>query len=405
MANFILTTKLYIPPPRPELVSRPRLIKKLNEGLHHKLTLISAPAGFGKTTLVSDWIASMQLDGEKGSQLQDHTSANINRVAWLSLDEGDNDLHSFLIYFIAAMQTVEPDFGLEPLAALQSSGATNSEAVLMALLNELAGLPQSLVLILDDYHVIETQSIDKALTFFLDHLPATMHLVITTRIDPPLPLARLRGRGQLTELRVADLRFTNDEAATFLNQMMRLELSAENIAALGSRTEGWITGLQLAALSLQERDAEHVTSFIQSFTGIHHHVLDYLVEEVLQQQPPRLQSFLLQTSILTRLTGSLCEAVCDFENDSPHQSDGHTLLQQLAKSNLFIVPLDDERRWYRYHHLFADLLLYRLRREQAGLIPELHRRASKWHEEHGFIDRAIRHAIAADDLEQAATTG
>ncbi len=402
MTNFILTTKLYVPLPQPELVSRPRLIKKLNEGLHHKLTLISAPAGFGKTTLVSDWIASMQLDGEKGSQLQDHTSGNKNRVAWLSLDEGDNDLHSFLIYFIAAMQTVEPDFGLEPLAALQSSGATNSEAVLMALLNELAGLPQSLILILDDYHVIETQSIDKALTFLLDHLPATMHLVITTRIDPPLPLARLRGRGQLTELRVADLRFTNDEAATFLNQMMRLELSAENIAALGSRTEGWITGLQLAALSLQERDAEHVTSFIQSFTGIHHHVLDYLVEEVLQQQPPRLQSFLLQTSILTRLTGSLCEAVCDFENDSPHQSDGQPLLEQLAKSNLFIVPLDDERRWYRYHHLFADLLRYRLQQEQAGLIPELHRRASKWHEEHGFIDRAIRHAIAADDLEQAA---
>ncbi len=402
MTNLILTTKLYVPLPQPELVTRPRLIKKLNEGLPHKLTLISAPAGFGKTTLVSDWIASMQLDGEKGSQSQDHTSRNMNRVAWLSLDDGDNDLHGFLIYFIAAVQRVEPDFGLEPLAALQSSGATNSEAVLAALLNELAGLPQSLILILDDYHVIETQSIDEALTFFLDHLPATMHLVISTRIDPPLPLARLRGRGQLTELRVADLRFTNDEAATFLNQMMRLELSAEDIAALGSRTEGWITGLQLAALSLQARDAEHVTSFIQSFTGIHHHVLDYLVEEVLQQQPPGVQSFLLQTSILTRLTGSLCEAVWNFENDGLHQSEGQPLLEQLAKSNLFIVPLDDERRWYRYHHLFADLLRYRLQQEQASFIPELHRRASKWHEEHGFIDRAIRHAIAADDLEEAA---
>jgi LuxR family maltose regulon positive regulatory protein len=401
MTDFILTTKLYVPLPQPELVSRPRLIKKLNEGLPHKLTLISAPAGFGKTTLVSNWIASMQLDGEKGSQLQGHASRNIDRVAWLSLDDGDNDLHRFLVYFIAAIQTVEPDFCLGPLAALQSSGATNSEAVLMALLNELAGLPQSLILILDDYHVIETQSIDRALTFLLDHLPTTMHLVITTRIDPPLPLARLRGRGQLTELRVADLRFTNDEAATFLNQMMRLKLSVEDIAALGSRTEGWITGLQLAALSLQEKDAEHVTSFIQSFTGIHHHVLDYLVEEVLQQQPPGLQSYLLQTSILTRLTDSLCEAVCDSENDSLHQNDGQPLLQQLAKSNLFIVPLDNERRWYRYHHLFADLLRYRLQQEQAGTIRELHRRASKWHEEHGFIDRAIRHAIAADDLEQA----
>ena len=206
----------------------------------------------------------------------------------------------------------------------------------------------------------------------------------------------------MTELRVAELRFTNLEATTFLNQMMCLDLSAENIAALGSRTEGWITGLQLAALSLQERDGEQVTRFIQSFTGIHHHVLDYLVEEVLQQQPPRLQSFLLQTSILTRLTGSLCEAVCDFENDSPDHNDGHTLLNQLAKSNLFIVPLDDERHWYRYHHLFADLLRYRLQREQAGTIPNLHRRASKWHEEHGHIDSAIRHAIAADDLDQAA---
>ena len=402
MTNFVLTTKLYIPRTRPELVSRPHLIKKLNQGLHRKLTLISAPAGFGKTTLVSDWIANLQLDGEKGIQLAKRTSGNKNRVAWLSLDEGDNDLNSFLIYFIAALQTVEPDIGLEPLAALQSSGATNSEAVLMALLNEIAGLPQPMALIFDDYHVIENQSIDKALAFLLDHLPVTLHLVITSRIDPSLPLARLRGRGQLTELRVADLRFTNDEATAFLNQMMNLELSAENITALGARTEGWITGLQLAALSLQERDADHVIHFIQSFTGIHHHILDYLVEEVLQQQPPRWQSFLLQTSILTRLTGSLCEAVCDFENGRSIQSDGHTVLQQLAKSNLFIVPLDDERRWYRYHHLFADLLRYRLQLEQASTIPELHRRASKWHEEHGFIDRAIRHAIAAEDLEQAA---
>ncbi len=407
MAETLLCTKLYVPPLRPSLVPRPHLIARLNRGLHRKLTLVSAPAGFGKTTLVSGWINDLQLTLNASSsdtinQIVNRKSKTVNRAAWLSLDEGDNDLNSFLIYFIAAIQTVEPDIGLEPLAALQSSGVANSDAILMALLNEIASLPQSLVLIFDDYHVIENQSIDKAVTFLLDHLPATMHLVITTRIDPPLPLARLRGRGQLTEMRVADLRFTNEEATTFLNQMMHLELSAENIAALGSRTEGWITGLQLAALSLQERDAAHVTRFIQSFTGIHHHILDYLVEEVLQQQPPRLQSFLLQTSILTRLTGSLCEAVCDFENDSPNHSDGHTLLNQLAKSNLFIVPLDDERRWYRYHHLFADLLRYRLQREQASTIPELHRRASKWHEEHGFIDRAIRHAIAADDLEQAA---
>ena len=402
MSSFVLATKLYIPPPRSELVSRPRLVKKLNKGLHHKLTLISAPAGFGKTSLVSDWIDSMQPDGDEGSQFQDHSSENGSRVAWLSLDEGDNDLHSFLIYFITALQTVEPDFGLEPLAALQSSGAASSEGVLTFLLNEIASLPRHILLILDDYHVIETHSIHKALTFILDHLPATMHLVIATRIDPPLPLARLRGRGQLTEMRIADLRFTNDEAATFLNQMMRLQLSADNIAALGSRTEGWITGLQLAALSLQERDEENVDRFIQSFTGMHHHILDYLVEEVMQQQPPYIHSFLLQTSILTRLTGSLCERVCGFDNDNSYQSDGDSLLQQLASSNLFIVPLDEERRWYRYHHLFADLLRYRLQQEQASTMPELHRRASEWHEEHGFIDRAIRHAIAADDLEGAA---
>ncbi len=392
MSGDLLQTKLYVPRLRPFLVPRHHLIEKLNQGLQQgcKLTLVSAPAGFGKTTLIADW----------GLRISE--SEAIPKLCWLSLDEGDNDLNSFLIYFIAALQTVEPDIGLEPLAALQSSGATNSDAVLMALLNEIASLPQPLALILDDYHVIESHSIDEALTFLLDHLPATLHLVITTRIDPALPLARLRGRGQLTELRVADLRFTHDEVATFLNQMMNLEISAENIAALGARTEGWITGLQLAALSLQERDPERVTSFIQSFTGTHHHILDYLVEEVLQQQPPRLQSFLLQTSILTRLTGSLCEAVCAFENDSPNHSDGHTLLNRLAKSNLFIVPLDDERRWYRYHHLFADLLRFRLQQEQANMIPELHCRASKWHEEHGFIDRAIRHAIAADDLEQAA---
>ncbi|MFN2233542.1 MAG: LuxR C-terminal-related transcriptional regulator [Anaerolineales bacterium] len=409
MLETLLRTKLFIPSLRPSFVPRPHLIEKLNHGIQQgcKLTLVSAPAGFGKTTLVSSWINDLQLTLNASSsdainQIANRKSNIVNRAAWLSLDEGDNDLNSFLIYFIAAMQTVEPDIGLEPLAALQSSGATNSEAVLMALLNEIAGLPQTLILILDDYHVIENQSIDEAVTFLLDRLPVTLHLVITTRIDPRMPLARLRGQGQLTELRVADLRFTNEEATTFLNQMMCLDLSAENIAALGSRTEGWITGLQLAALSLQERDGEQVTRFIQSFTGIHHHVLDYLVEEVLQQQPPSLQSFLLQTSILTRLTGSLCEAVCDYKNDSPDHSDGHTLLNQLAKSNLFIVPLDDERQWYRYHHLFADLLLYRLQREQASTIPDLHHRASKWHEEHGFIDSAIRHAIAADDLEQAA---
>ncbi|KAA3657168.1 MAG: LuxR family transcriptional regulator [Chloroflexi bacterium] len=395
MTNFVLTTKLYIPPTQPTLVSRPHLIKKLNEGLHRKLTLISAPAGFGKTTLVSDWIANLQLDGKKRSQSGNRTSGNKNRIAWLSLDEGDNDLNRFLIYFIAAMQTVEPDIGLEPLTALQSSGAANSDAVLMAFLNEIASLSKPLILILDDYHVIENQSIDIALTFLLDHLPATLHLVITTRIDPSLPLARLRGRGQLTELRVADLRFTHDLATTFLNQMMRLELSAENIAALGSRTEGWITGLQLAALSLQERDADRVTSFIQSFTGIHHHILDYLVEEVLEQQPQETQTFLLQTAILDRLTGSLCEAVTGQEN-------GQETLEMLERANIFIIPLDNERRWYRYHHLFAELLQQRLNTTHPNLIKDLHAKAVTWYDRNGELSHAIQHAFAGDDIEMAA---
>ena len=384
MSGDLLQTKLYVPRLRPFLVPRHHLIEKLNQGLQQgcKLTLVSAPAGFGKTTLIADW----------GLRISE--SETIPKLCWLSLDEGDNDLNSFLIYFIAAMQTVEPDFGLEPLAALQSSGATNIEAVLMVLLNEIADLSQTLVLVLDDYHVIENQLIDKALTFLLDHLPATLHLVITTRIDPALPLARLRGRGQLTELRVADLRFTNEEATKFLNQMMHLEISAENIAALGARTEGWITGLQLAALSLQERDPERVTRFIQSFTGTHHHILDYLVEEVLDQQTEEIQAFLLQTSILDQLTDSLCDAVTGQEN-------GQETLEMLERANLFTIPLDNERQWYRYHHLFADLLVQRLRQTQGEKIPVLHIKAGDWFNQQGMQREAIKHSLAAMDYEKA----
>ena len=295
MSTPILATKLYIPPPRPKVVLRPRLIERLNEGLSsgRKLTLISAPAGFGKTTLVSEWVAGCERP-----------------VAWLSLDEGDNDPTRFLTYLVAALQTIAANIGAGVLGVLQSPQPPSIESILTTLLNEIATIPDNFILVLDDYHVIDAKPVDDALTFLLEHLPPQMHLVIATREDPHLPLARLRARGQLTELRAADLRFTPAEAAEFLNQVMGLNLSAEDIAALETRTEGWIAGLQLAALSMQGH--QDTASFIKSFTGSHHFVLDYLVEEVLQQQSESVQTFLLRTSILDRLCGPLCDAVLRF---------------------------------------------------------------------------------------------
>jgi LuxR family transcriptional regulator, maltose regulon positive regulatory protein len=286
MSTPILATKLYIPPPQPSVVLRPRLIERLNEGLHRKLTLVSAPAGFGKTTLVSDWLAGCGRP-----------------AAWLSLDEGDNDPARFLAYVVAALQTIAPNIGEGVLGALQSPQQPPMESTLTALLNEIDTVPDDFVLVLDDYHAIDARPIDDALAFLLEHLPPRMHLVIATREDPQPPLARLRARGQLVELRAADLRFAASEAAEFLNRAMDLNLSEEEIAALDTRTEGWIAGLQLAAISM--RGHEDAAGFIESFTGSHHFVLDYLVEEVLQQQPESVQAFLLRTSILDRLCGPL----------------------------------------------------------------------------------------------------
>jgi LuxR family transcriptional regulator, maltose regulon positive regulatory protein len=380
----ILTTKLYIPPTRSNIVLRPRLVERLNEGLAagRKLTLISAPAGFGKTTLVSEWVASCGRP-----------------VAWLSLDEGDNDPTRFLTYFIAALQTIEVNIGKGVLGVLQSPQPPPIEAILIALLNEITTIPDNFMLVLDDYHVIDAKpvgtspSVDAALTFLLEHLPPQMHLVIASREDPSLPLARLRVRGQLTELRAADLRFTPTEAAEFLNRVMGLNLSADDIAALETRTEGWIAGLQLAALSMQGRS--DAASFIQAFTGSHRFVLDYLVEEVLQRQPEGIHSFLLKTAILDRLSGSLCDAVTGRE-------DGKGMLETLERGNLFIIPLDDQRQWYRYHHLFADVLQAHLMAEQPDQVSTLHRRASEWYEHNGSAADAIRHALAAKDFERAA---
>jgi LuxR family maltose regulon positive regulatory protein len=379
MSGPILATKLYIPPPRPKIVLRPRLIERLNEGLQRKLTLISASAGFGKTTLVSEWLAGCQRP-----------------VAWLSLDEGDNDPTSFLTYLVAALQTIAANIGKGVLAILQSPQPPPIESILIALLNEIATVSDNFILVLDDYHTIDSKPVDNVLTFLLEHLPPQIHLVIATREDPPLPLARLRARGQLTELRAADLRFTPAEANDFLNQMMGLNLSKEDIAALETRTEGWIAGLQLAALSMQGRS--DAASFIESFTGSHHFVLDYLVEEVLGQQPESIQTFLLRTSILDRLCGPLCDSVLG----SPSAS-GQETLEYLERANLFIVPLDNERRWYRYHHLFGELLRKRLGQSLVpGEIAGLHIQASKWYEQNGFPPDAIHHAFAVEDFERVA---
>jgi LuxR family maltose regulon positive regulatory protein len=384
MSTLILATKLYTPPPRPNGVPRPRLIERLNAGLHRKLTLLSAPAGFGKTTLLSAWVAGCD-----------------RRVAWLSLDAADSDPTRFLTYLVAAVRTIAPNIGEGVLGMLHSAQPPPTESILTALLNELTPIAGNCVLVLDDYHLIEAPPVDRALTFLLEHLPPQLHLVLATREDPPLPLARLRARDQLTELRAADLRFTPAEAAGFLTQAMGLDLAADDIAALETRTEGWIAGLQLAALSLQGHP--DATRFVQSFTGSHHFVLDYLVAEVLGQQPARIQTFLLRTAILDRLCGPLCDAVLQ----TPVASGAETL-EYLERANLFIVPLDHERRWYRYHHLFADLLRKRLPRSSPAStgdaveeVTELHRRASQWYEDQGLELEAFQHAAAANDIERA----
>jgi len=431
MSTPLLGTKLYIPPVRPELVSRPRLIDRLDAGLSRpsqsgetpgftrKLTLISAPAGFGKTTLLSEWAQALDgvcssraaldgvssstatLDGASPSSAALDTASPPTAIAWLSLDEGDNEPTRFLAYLIAALQTVEAHVGKRALSILRSPQPPPAEAVLTSLINDISAIQGRVLLVLDDYHVIEASAIHDILTFLVAHLPSKMHLVVATRIDPVVPLARLRARGHLTELRAADLRFSPSEAAEFLNRVMGLELSAEDLATLEARTEGWIAGLQLAAISM--RGQEDAADFIKSFSGSHRFVLDYLIEEVLEQQSEHVQTFLLHTAVLDRLTGSLCDAVQFGNGESPTGRDSsQTILEMLERANLFIVPLDEERRWYRYHELFADLLRQRLRQTEPGSIPTLHRRASAWYEQKGLADEAIDHALRGDDFERAA---
>lgn len=388
MLTPILATKLYAPPPQAKLVPRPRLIKILNEGhfLGRKLTLISAPAGFGKTTLISEWISTCGKP-----------------VAWLSLDEADSDLLRFISYLIAAMQPIKEGLGEGLLAEHQSPHAAVIELVLTPLLNEIAAIPNDFFFVLDDYHLVEATLIDEAVAFLIEHLPPQMHLVIATREDPQLPLPRLRVRNQLSELRATNLRFTPAEAAEFLNRVMGLNLSAENIAALETRTEGWIAGLQLAALSMQGHATRDTASFIKSFTGSHRFVLDYLIEEVFQQQSESVQAFLLRTSILDRMCGDLCDAVLGKNEEDGILHPSSFILEFLEHANLFIVPLDSERRWYRYHHLFGDLLRQRLGKNLSQKeIVELHLRASEWYEQDGQMFDAFHHALAADDFNRAA---
>jgi len=390
MPTPLLATKLYIPPARPKLVSRPRLVERLNAGLQRKLTLVSAPAGFGKTTLLSAWI-----DGRGG-------------FAWLSLDENDNDLLRFLTYVVAALQQVDEALGVNVQVALQAPQPPAVDNLLTMLLNDVAANPHPFALVLDDYHVITSQAIHDALGFLLDHLPPAMRLVIAGRTDPPLSISRLRVQGQASEVRSAELRFTAQETSVFLNDLMGLDLSSQDIAALETRTEGWIASLQLAALSLQERRDKR--EFIAAFSGSHRYVMDYLVDEVMTRQPQDIQSFLRQTSTLDRFCAPLCDAI--LSNPLPLRSGDHSLqspfassqqiLRRLEKDNLFLVPLDDERRWYRYHHLFASFLRQRLREKQPEHIPELHRRASQWYEAQGLADQAIQHALTAKDLERVA---
>ncbi|MGY1604895.1 LuxR C-terminal-related transcriptional regulator [Geodermatophilus sp. SYSU D00815] len=374
MAGPLLATKLHVPRRRRGVVPRPRLTERLDRGAEGTLTLVSAPAGFGKTTLLTDWLA-----------------AGGRSAAWVSLDQRDDDPVVFWTYLLTAVRTAH-GVGAGALALLQSSRAPIDE-VLAVLVNELDAVADDVVLVLDDYHVVATRAVHDGVAFLLDHLPPQVHLVIATRADPALPLARLRARGELVEVRADDLRFTAEEAAAYLGEAMGPVLSADDVAALEGRTEGWIAALQLAALSLRGRD--DVAGFIAGFAGDDRYVVDYLVEEVLQRQPDDVRDFLLRTSVLSRLSGPLCDAVVGGDG-------GRATLEALDRANLFLVPLDDRRHWYRYHHLFADVLQARLLDEQPGRVRELHRRASGWHAEHGEPSEAIRHALAAGDAERAA---
>ena len=381
MSLTIISTKLYIPPIRKDYVPRPRLIKRLDEGLTCKLALVSAPAGFGKTMILSEWVA--QCD---------------RPVAWISLDRADNAPARFLMYLTAALQTIDQSIGKKILDSLESQidvvvESTVLIGLLTELINQIAAAQTLMVLVLDDFHKITDGQVQDAVTFLIDNSPQNIHLIICGRVDPPWPMARLRARGDMIELRTRDLRFNHEEAASFLNEVMGLGLSRDDIANLDERTEGWIAGLQMAALSMQGR--EDISGFIKAFAGSHRFILDFLIEEVLDRQPDEIQAFLYSTSLLERLTAPLCDALTG-------KDDGQQILDYLEQNNLFLIPLDDERTWYRYHRLFADLLKERLAHTDAGRISRLHLSASAWYESHGLYAEAVEHALSAHDFDRAA---
>ena len=378
MARILPDTKFYIPRPRESLVRRPRLSERLRQATRAKVTLISAPPGFGKTTLLADWLAASASD-------------DVIPV-WVSLDATDNESVAFWSGVATAFHRAVPTAG-ETALMVEGPQPPPIETVVTTLANELGSVGSDVLLVLDDFHVIDASDIQDQVSFLLEHLPTSAHVVIATRADPPFPLARLRAQGQLVEVRAADLRFTREEAAAYLNLAAGLDLDMSQVAALEERTEGWIAALQLAALSMQGRD--DVDAFIAGFTGDDRFVVDYLVEEVLERQSDDVRRFLLWTCILDRLTGALCDAVTG-------EDGGQSTLEDLDRRNLFVIPLDARREWYRYHHLFADVLRARLLREEPDRVSDLHRRASIWYEQRGERFEAIRHALAGEDYERAA---
>jgi len=371
----ILSTKLYIPRSHPNRVARPRLIERMNESMECPITLLCAPAGYGKTTLLSEWIPQYE-----------------HCVTWLSLDEADNDPARFWRHFLAALQTLNPDLFKDAQRSLEGSQVRPIEAVLTLTINEIADLDYRFTHIFDDYHLIDNLTIHNGLTFLVEHLPPNLNLVITSRSDPLLPLARWRTRGQMTEIRSADLRFTREESSAFFNQVMGLDLSEEDVAVLDGRAEGWISGLQLAALSMKDHDDR--SKFITAFAGSHRFIIDYLVDEVLSRQPEHAREFLLATSILNQMCGPLCDAITGGSN-------GQIILEELEQSNLFVIPLDDHRGWYRYHHLFSEMLRSHLQALSGNKTVELHVRAAEWFESNGLVVEAIHHALVAKDWERS----
>ena len=374
----LLMTKLFVPRAQTDAVIRPRVINQLEAGLRRRLTLISAPAGFGKTTLVSNW---RHLEPQEGVA-----------VAWLSLDEYDNDAGRFLTYLIEALHRASPDIGANARALMQSAPGVQMDLIMTGLINDIGALPGQFVLVLDDYHLINNQQIHSAMEYLIEHMPPQLHVILICRADPPLPLAKWRARGEMVDIRATDLRFTIDETENFLQSSLSQSIDHEDIVVLEQRTEGWVAGLQLAAISMRDRSDIH--TFIHSFSGQHRHIFDYLVDEVLDHESPETQEFLLQSSLFRRFTADLCNQVTD-------RRDSHLMLEYLERSNLFIASLDNERRWFRYHQLFADLLRRRLHQTQPDIIPNLHRRASIWFEEHGDPVEAAWQAIAGEDWDRA----